>query len=113
MKKGLSYDAQLLVLELGVGENNAKSAEHLEKALYMPESKTAVKVRELAREANLAGYPVVSGPAGFWLASSFEEIRAYEQSLISRAMAILARARALATVTPWLLCDEATRVSTA
>lgn len=100
MKKESSGGVRELISALFVGEENARSAECLERELFIPHTKTAPKVRELAREANLAGYPVVSGPAGFWLASSFEEIRAYEQSLISRAMTILARARALATVVP-------------
>ena len=90
-----------LIAVLGVGEENATPARALEDEIFGDwQTSTSYRIRELAREANLAGHPVVSGQGGFWLAGSFEEIRAYEQSLISRAMAILERARALATVTP-------------
>ncbi|MHC4175906.1 MAG: hypothetical protein ACYSWU_00255 [Planctomycetota bacterium] len=98
--KELSDQAKILVEELFIGKENARKASELEWALIIPRSRTAAKVRELAREANLAGHPVVSGPDGFWLARTFEEIREYEQSLISRAMAILQRASALADVVP-------------
>ena len=91
-----------LVHCLGVGAEEAVPAAALAAELNFAPSRTAERIRELARDANLAGIAVVAGPNGFYLAGSFEEIRAYEQSLISRAMAILERAKALATVEPEL-----------
>lgn len=87
--------------DFGTGVACAISAVGLEWELHLPKTKTGTVVRELAREANLEGIPVLSGRGGFFLAETFEEIRAYEQELISRAMAILERARALASVVPY------------
>lgn len=85
---------------LCVGKENAIPAAELEGAVFGNLTHTSVRIRELARAANLLGHPVISCDRGFFLACEWEEIRAYEQSLIGRAQAILERARALSKVRP-------------
>lgn len=61
---------------------------------YFPDHNNRA-IRELVRELNEGGRLVVSGPEGFRLPASPEEVTEYAQSLLRRAAKIIHRAEKL------------------
>lgn len=80
-----------LARHLRVGRGNAVTIEAIAEAAGVPRR----DVERAVQEARLAGYPIISGDRGLWVASSLQELVDQRERLRARARNQLVTARGL------------------
>jgi biotin operon repressor len=79
----------LLAYQLGLGAHNARSIGDIAEASGCSRR----EVEQAVEEARRAGFPLVAGQRGVWVATSVDELVNYEQRLRSRVRSQMAGVR--------------------
>ena len=80
-----------LVRHLRVGRGNAVTIDAIAEAAGVPRR----EVERAVQDARLAGFPVISGDRGLWVASSLQELVDQRERLRARARTQLVTARGI------------------
>ncbi len=78
----------LMVLQKHKGEDNFINSYDIAKSLSIEVTHTNQKIRKICKELLAAGYPIVSGQKGFYMAANYSELVKYRDNIKARAQGL-------------------------